>query len=169
MNKKYTTYVISVYISSLGLHIFWINSALRLSVSYSKARKGIIKRICDYAILTSHTHIHTYIYIYIYNTVSGEKYIDLFKIFNVPSVLTYDLDFEPQGETSPQVLTLLKGARFIAWCLRCPFFQGVPMAPDAILEPPGVSRLQPCAWTHLKIAFCPTRLFGGTRDKKRCG
>ena len=44
---------------------------------------------------------------------------------------------------SPQALTLLGGARFIAWCLRHPFFRRMPTGPEAVLEPQGVSGLDP--------------------------
>ena len=50
----------------------------------------------------------------------------------------------------PQALTLLEGARFIAWYLRCSLFKGMQTGPEAFLEPPGVSRLQPCTQTHQK-------------------
>ena len=41
----------------------------------------------------------------------------------------------------------------------------MPTEPEAFLEPPGVSRLQPCTWTHLKKALYHTRPVGGTIDK----
>ena len=70
---------------------------------------------------------------------------------------------EPQGSV-PQTLTLLRGARFVAWRQRCPFFRGMPTRLKAFLEPPGVSRLRPCARTHLKKALCQIRPVGGTYD-----
>ena len=60
-----------------------------------------------------------------------------------------------------QVLTLLRGAGFIVWRLRRPFFRGMPMGSEAFLEPPGASGLRLCARTHLKKALCHTRPVGG--------
>ena len=68
---------------------------------------------------------------------------------------------------SPLALTLLGGARFIAWYLRCPFFRGMLTGPVTFLEPPGVSGLRLGALSHLKTLLCHTRPVGGTNDKYR--
>ena len=39
------------------------------------------------------------------------------------------------------------------------------MEPEEILESPGVSGLWPCAWTHLKKAWCHTRPVGRMYDE----
>ena len=46
-------------------------------------------------------------------------------------------------------------------------FKGMLTGPEAFLEPPDMSRLWPCARTHLKKALCHTCRFGGVRDKYR--
>ena len=73
---------------------------------------------------------------------------------------------EPQVTVS-HALTLLGGARFIAWRLRRPFFRGMPTGPEAFLGMPSVSGTRPCIRTHLKKALCHTRLVYGTEDKYR--
>ena len=71
------------------------------------------------------------------------------------------------GGLSPQTLTLLGGAMFIAWRLRRLFLRWMPMWGEAFLEMLGVSWLQLCARTHLKKVLCHTRPVGGTEDKYR--
>ena len=68
---------------------------------------------------------------------------------------------EPQGAV-PQALILFGGVGFIAWRLR-----RMPTGSEAFLELPGVSGLQPCAWTHQKKALCHIHPVGGTYDKYR--
>ena len=63
---------------------------------------------------------------------------------------------EPQeGEASSQALTFLRGARFIAWRLKCPIFRRMLTGLEAFFCSPGVSGLRSCAWNHLK-RFCAT-------------
>ena len=56
---------------------------------------------------------------------------------------------ERQG-ASPQVLTLLGGVRFIAWCLRRPSLGECRWGPRHFLGLPDVCGLRSCAQTQLK-------------------
>ena len=75
-------------------------------------------------------------------------------------------DRHPRASGSrPQVLNLIREARFIIWHMRRQFFSGMPIGPEVFLELLGVSRLKPSAWTHLKRP-CATliRLMGRTTN-----
>ena len=61
---------------------------------------------------------------------------------------------ESQGAV-PQALTLLRRARFIAWCLRHSFLKGMLTGPDAFLGIPDMAGLHSCTWTHFKIGLEP--------------
>ena len=53
---------------------------------------------------------------------------------------------------TPQALTFLGGARFIAWHLKHPFLR------EWWRGSPGVSELRPCPWTHLNLGLVPYSL-----------
>ena len=57
---------------------------------------------------------------------------------------------EPQWGASPHALTLYEGARVYRFANEAPLFRQIPTRPEAFLEPPRVSGLQPSGPTHLK-------------------
>ena len=56
---------------------------------------------------------------------------------------------EPQGTVSPGFNPPWRG---LVYSL-VPLFRRMPTGPEAFLDPPGTSRLRPCAQTHLKKGF----------------
>ena len=96
--------------------------------------------------------------------------MNLVGCFLVPLEVGWDVP-QPASSSlrgpSPQDLTLLVGARFIAWHLRYPFFRWMPTGLEGFLELLGVSVLLNCARTYLNKPLCHIRPVGGTNDKYR--
>ena len=69
-----------------------------------------------------------------------------------------------RGPSPPRFNPLRRG-----WAYRlapeATLFRGIPVGPEAFLEPPGACRLRSCARTHLKIDLCYTCMLGGAYDK----
>ena len=54
------------------------------------------------------------------------------------------------GRAVPEALTLPEKGWVYRLAPEVPLFRGISINPEAFFKPPGVSRLRPCALTHLK-------------------
>ena len=103
-------------------------------------------------------HTHTHIYSDMLTVSDGGCHsVDtaLHECRRSPAFMSSGRPSSSPRSPSPQALTLLEGARFIAWLLGRPFFRGMPTRPVAFLDPSGVSGQQSCARNNLKKDFVP--------------
>ena len=82
------------------------------------------------------------------------------------SPMTYTLSL--MGLSPHPALTLLGGARFIAWHLRCLFFWEYWQSPMHFLKCQACLSYGPPPGPTLKKTLCHTCLVGGTYDKYSC-
>ena len=127
-------------------------------------------------------NVYIYIYIYIYGCLSvATPFIGTY--FGRPCLSVHGSGWVCPGSVGSrsrlsdmnsgkpvffQALTLIGGARLMAWRLRRTFLEKCQRSPRHFLEPPGMSGLWPCTLSLLKKALCHTCPVGGTNDKYRC-